>query len=1040
MRIHRLRATAFGPFPDEVSVDFDALTASGLFLIHGPTGAGKTSLLDAISFALFADVPGLRDRRGIVSDHAAPTATPSVELEFTCGTRRFSLHRSPAHTRPKKRGSGTIESPATVTLSEHDGGGWQVMSTRNDEAAEVIHDVLGMGKEQFAKVAMLPQGEFAAFLTAKDDERRALLEKLFDISRFADVEDWLAEQRRESEAAVSAVRKGIDTDLARLADVVAASGLVERSAEEHPEHHEGELAPAPDSPEALRSRLDAVGADLNAQLSEAMVALDAAVNAEGVAAVEAERARSVVALRARASAARATLAGLDAAEDDMTAIREHYDAARRAAGVRGHLDAVLRASTEADQCAARLDAAHRAVHAVATDAQGPAELLAALHLHDDTLRELVRLESQSAHRAGLARTYQQAVERASAVLETADADRAAAESRAAAAEVALAEALEASATLEGSTATADAARVRHRLASRVVADEATVTALVSAAATARTVAQDARDHEQDLVARRLGQMAAELAEGLVDGESCPVCGSHDHPARAAAADRVTQPELDDARERHAALVRDHQQAEAAAASASALLADALETLGVDSVRDLDLAAESAAADEAEARLETVRRKARQRGSHERALADLRADVARIDAAVTAAHRDLAQATTVAEQALGAEAADVAAARELLAAHQECPCQTLQRAAETAGPDRPRRTDAFPEAATLRELARAHERLVIDVTAWRDAAEGHATACARLDAATGAATSAAAEAGFDSLDSAARAAVTPAALDRLRDRVRDHDRARSSALAVLDDDSVQAAEAAPAPDLDGLTATAQQARTDLLAAQSAQTQVAAAAKAFASVRDSLVAGLDAAGTTLARHHRIKDLADTFSGGGANNTLRMRLTSYVLAARLDKVAQLANERLRVMGDGRYTLEHSDRLAARGARSGLGLRVLDQWTGVSRETSTLSGGEAFMASLALALGLADAVREESGGFDLGTLFVDEGFGTLDDESLEQVISVLDSLREGGRAVGVVSHVGELRSRITSQLVVRKTASGSTVAVSTPGAESAA
>jgi exonuclease SbcC len=157
--------------------------------------------------------------------------------------------------------------------------------------------------------------------------------------------------------------------------------------------------------------------------------------------------------------------------------------------------------------------------------------------------------------------------------------------------------------------------------------------------------------------------------------------------------------------------------------------------------------------------------------------------------------------------------------------------------------------------------------------------------------------------------------------------------------------------------------------------------------------------------------------------------MRLSAFVLAARLEKVVTLANERLKAMGDGRYQLRHTDGLAARGARSGLGLEVLDLWTGQPRDTSSLSGGESFMASLALALGLADAVREEAGGFDLQTLFVDEGFGTLDDESLEQVIEVLDALREGGRAVGVVSHVAELRSRIPSQVVVSKTERGSTV-----------
>ena len=162
--------------------------------------------------------------------------------------------------------------------------------------------------------------------------------------------------------------------------------------------------------------------------------------------------------------------------------------------------------------------------------------------------------------------------------------------------------------------------------------------------------------------------------------------------------------------------------------------------------------------------------------------------------------------------------------------------------------------------------------------------------------------------------------------------------------------------------------------------------------------------------------MRELADTTSGIGPDNTLRMRLTAYVLAARLETVATLANERLAVMGGGRYLLEHSDERAARGARSGLGLRVLDQWTGRVRDTATLSGGESFMASLALALGLADAVREEAGGLDLGTLFIDEGFGSLDDDSLEQVLTVLDGLREGGRAVGVVSHVADLRTRITA------------------------
>ena len=158
--------------------------------------------------------------------------------------------------------------------------------------------------------------------------------------------------------------------------------------------------------------------------------------------------------------------------------------------------------------------------------------------------------------------------------------------------------------------------------------------------------------------------------------------------------------------------------------------------------------------------------------------------------------------------------------------------------------------------------------------------------------------------------------------------------------------------------------------------------------------------------------------------------MTLSSFVLAARLEEVAAAASERLARMTAGRYSLVHTD--AGRGgARSGLGLLARDAWTGHDRDTSTLSGGEMFLASLALALGLADVVTAEAGGSRMETLFVDEGFGTLDEETLDEVMTVLDGLREGGRVVGVVSHVTELRQRIPAQIQVSKGRAGSHVRV---------
>jgi exonuclease SbcC len=176
-----------------------------------------------------------------------------------------------------------------------------------------------------------------------------------------------------------------------------------------------------------------------------------------------------------------------------------------------------------------------------------------------------------------------------------------------------------------------------------------------------------------------------------------------------------------------------------------------------------------------------------------------------------------------------------------------------------------------------------------------------------------------------------------------------------------------------------------------------------------------------------------MARLVRGMGTDNQLQMRLSAYVLATRLDQVVEAANERLGHMRDQRYLLQRTGRATRKGSQAGLGLEVVDQWTGDVRDPATLSGGETFVVSLALALGLADVVTHEAGGTEIETLFVDEGFGTLDADTLDDVMDRLDELRAGGRAVGVVSHVSELRNRIPTQLHVDKTRTGSTVAVRT-------
>ncbi|MZE80317.1 AAA family ATPase, partial [Streptomyces sp. SID5475] len=206
MRLHRLRVSAFGPFGGTHEVDFDELSAAGLFLLHGPTGAGKTSVLDAVCYALYGGVPGARQTSlpALRSDHAEPGTPTEVRLELTAGGRRLEITRSPEQLRPKKRGTGHTKEKARTLLRELGPDGWKGLSRSHQEIGEEIHQLLGMSKEQFCQVVLLPQGDFARFLRADAEARGKLLGRLFDTRRFAAVEEYLAELRRAAERRVTA--------------------------------------------------------------------------------------------------------------------------------------------------------------------------------------------------------------------------------------------------------------------------------------------------------------------------------------------------------------------------------------------------------------------------------------------------------------------------------------------------------------------------------------------------------------------------------------------------------------------------------------------------------------------------------------------------------------------------------------------------------------------------------------------------------------------------------------------------------------------
>ncbi|MET8508851.1 SbcC/MukB-like Walker B domain-containing protein, partial [Streptomyces sp. NPDC004787] len=339
-----------------------------------------------------------------------------------------------------------------------------------------------------------------------------------------------------------------------------------------------------------------------------------------------------------------------------------------------------------------------------------------------------------------------------------------------------------------------------------------------------------------------------------------------------------------------------------------------------------------------------------------------------------------------------------------------------------------------ESGSVAEYATLLERRIALLTGAAEAVRAAETAARALKEADDRLADAAFRAGFATPAEAAAALLDEPARRGLQQRV---DAWRSEAAVVADrlgEEATAAAAALPPADPEAAAAAhtrAERALREAAAALSAVTERCEALDRLSGLADAEVRRL---GPLREEYERVARLAALTAGTSAENERRMRLESYVLAARLEQVAAAATARLQRMSSGRYTLVHSDARSG-GRRSGLGLHVVDAWTGNERDTATLSGGETFFASLALALGLADVVTDEAGGVRLDTLFIDEGFGSLDDQTLDEVLDVLDSLRERDRSVGIVSHVGDLRRRIPAQLEVVKARHGSAVRLRTGG-----
>ena len=989
MRLHHLEITAFGPFAETVHVDFDELSEAGLFLLSGPTGAGKTSVLDAVCFALYGDVPGDRSAaKRLRCDQARPGVRPLVTLEVTLGSRRFRLVRSPAWERPKKRGVGVTTQQAGVTISELTADGWQPLSSRLDETGDLVGRLVGMTLTQFTQVAMLPQGRFQAFLRARSEDRHRLLQQLFQTGRFEQVERWLRDRRLELRHQCQDAHQAV---------VELVSRLSETTAEPVPDDWDvDELAAwvstRRTTAEAERHEADSVVTDCTAKEQRARTEL--------------ESARSQLQRRARVAAAAAEQAQL-VDDGEAHAERERaLDAARRAAAIAPVLRLAATAGTTlaaAERAAATATA--RVVVLTGRELAGSDELADFVAEAVDAAARVRALQPRAARLEHVAAEIERREsDRQSLVEQVAEVSR-----RREHAPAQVARLREELACAEASTAALESTRLRlaavkERLAAH--AEAGVLANRIEAAQAAWRVAQETalvrREEWLSVKEARLESMAAEIAGQLAVGACCPVCGSADHPAKAthspgtpdAALEKQALKTLDDAK--------------------------ATEHLRALEVRDL------------ETRLAVLRQAAGEEAPVElqARAAELTAESERLDllgqqSPVLTGQLAEAQARAEADAELAKTlAARSAAADEALAALTTDRASLEAELAEALGPDADLSTvlDAHVAAADA-------GRSALEALAALDGAEAAYTEAERELAA------AAWDHGFADPAEAGAAALPVDDLGRLAARVSQHQQRLAAVTEVLAEPGARDLVAAPLPDADALMASHEAAMRRLAEAQTAAAtwrwreqrlgeldiQLETAVAAWRPVRDEL--------------ELTTQLSSFVEGKAPDNRLQMRLSAYVLAYRLSQVVAAANLRLARMSDQRYSLEHTPHRGAGETRGGLSLQVRDDWSGESRDPATLSGGETFVVSLALALGLADVISDESDsaaeGSRLETLFVDEGFGSLDADTLDDVMDTLDSLRDGGRVVGVVSHVAEMRDRIPTQLLVSKSRQGSTLAV---------
>jgi len=1024
MRILRLTMDAVGPFPGHEVIDFEAFSDAGRFLLSGPTGAGKSTIIDAIVFALYGKVSGGRDSSDsrIRSRYASEQAKTEVELIFSTSSGNYKVRRQPAYERVKKNGKGVTKQNAKAWLFKLDEQLREVSEplTKTSDVGTEITRIVGLSREQFTQTVVLPQGKFAQFLRSTSKDRQDLLQELFGTAIFEDLQLDLVERARKVKKNQEALDATLRANLGVLASLLdeapqldPARCLVyepvpEVDCEFDPLETAWDSRFKPLTPwlehnqrcanlevSALREQEDKLRSEFASQR-------DLAARQERYWALTKEHEQLV----AQGPAQVQRLAQIQALQalSDLKPWHEQLKQAQAQQSL---------AQRQLSQAVAQLEQLESDERAQAVlqplDYRGAQALSVQLTAQVAALNPQVELEAGLAGRRRDLQTKTQAHESANAKLAQGRERENQLPTQIASKQELLEQLNEQAATLPTAQLAQEQATQTLKLAKaheQLVKDHQRARKLQQLVALELKQASQRHKH---MLEQWLSQSALNLAQNLVAGEPCPVCGATEHPAPATqGGENISQEQLDQALEE----VNEAQEELSQASERVTKLAAQLEAQPCQ----LSPAQAREQLQEAKAALTAAQQASEQASS-------CKAQIAKLNAQLEALRAD----NQAAQARLAGDAKEIQLLGEKIDADAaSLSCEGFESVAA--------KVEYLSQlAAGLEQLAKAGQELSQCQKRAQQAADSFAAQWAHASA----------NFADHSAKPAAPAPTDPAETEPTQDtsaaNVQDGYAQACQAFAGLDLAALKATSAsyekslsinqAALAELEGIELTPpplEQTRLQLEQAQ-AKTQAcqtyASTWQAFAGQVNAQLAKLN---ELLARRSKASDkdgqLLALASAANGDNQARLTLSAWVLQAHFRQVLVFANERLGVIGAGRYELINVDSEEdTRQQKQGLGLAMVDHLSGTTRSPRTLSGGESFYVSLALALALADVVATQNGGIEMNTLFIDEGFGSLDEGTLAEVMDVLGALHSGGRVVGIVSHVSELKRAIPAAVEVR-------------------